>query len=251
VLMRLFCFCCDGSNSQRRTAFFFRPEGDNNEMLFYNDDQAMPCSDEDELYATCTFDSATQAVVATSCVPGFAVEQGACEPACSFSDWVNNATTNHFTADCTAALKDGEQCVVTAATGYFGGEVKCVDQGTHFEYEINEATFCGDALPGAATCTYDGNNIEPTSCVPMHGTVCYPRCEKKNVSEWVHGPIIDGGGTYGCAPLCNANDAEFGWVNNETENHFFADCSNAVKRKRWSFVLLLLLVLTFILLYFY
>jgi hypothetical protein len=69
--------------------------------------------------------------------------------------------------------------------------------------------------------------------------------------KWVHGPIIDGGGTYGCAPLCNANDAEFGWVNNETANNFVADCSNAVKRKRWSFVLLLLLVLTFILLYFY
>jgi hypothetical protein len=239
-------------NTHSAPTYPFCPGTPNGEMQFHIDGPVIPCSDVDPLYATCTYDSDTDTVNATSCVPGFVVNgQGTCVPVCSPTDWTNNATTHHFTANCTAALKGGEQCVVTAATGYFGGEVKCVDQGTHFEYEINEATFCGDALPGAATCTYDGNNIEPTSCVPMHGTVCYPRCEKKNVSEWVHGPIIDGGGTYGCAPLCNANDAEFGWVNNETENHFFADCSNAVKRKRWSFVLLLLLVLTFILLYFY
>ena len=224
-------------------------------MQFRINGPANPCSDADPLYATCTYDSDTDTVNATSCVPGFVVNgQGTCVPVCSPTDWTNNATTHHFTANCTAALKGGEQCAVTAATGYFGGEVTCVDQGTHFEHEVQtEASLCSGAVAGAATCTYDPNTdaVEPTSCVPMHGTECYPRCEKKNVSEWVHGPIIDDGGTYGCAPLCNANDAEFGWVNNETANHFFADCSNAVKRKRWSFVLLLLLVLTFILLYFY
>ena len=60
------------------------------------------------------------------------------------------------------------------------------------------------------------------------------------------GPIAnwDAGAEFGCAPLCNASDADYGWVNNETENHFVADCSNAVKRKDAVLLLLLLLLLT-------
>ena len=190
------------------------------------------CSDEDPLYATCAYDSDTDKVIVTSCVSGFAVEQGTCEPACSSSDWVNNATTNHFTADCIAALKDGEQCVVTMATGYFGGKVVCVDQSTHFEYMIEtEATLCGVEVPGAATCTYDPSTdfLNVTSCAPVKDTECYPSCERKVVSEW-DGPINEAGGTYGCAPLCNASDADFGWVNDETTNHFVVDCSNATEQ---------------------
>jgi hypothetical protein len=218
-------------------------------MQFQIDGPVDRCSDEDALYATCTYDSDTNKVIVTSCVSGFAVEQDTCEPACSSSDWVNNATTNHFTADCTAALKDGEQCVVTMATGYFGGKVVCVDQSTHFEYMIEtEATLCGVAVPGAATCTYDPstNFLNVTSCAPMRNTQCYPRCEKKTVSSWT-GPIAnwDAGAEFGCAPLCNASDADYGWVNNEAENHFVADCSNAVKRKDAVLLLLLLLLLTF------
>jgi len=167
---------------------------------------------------------------------------------CDPNDWVNNATTNHFTADCSGAVNPGDPCLVTMATGYFGGKVVCVDQSTHFEYMIEtEATLCGVAVPGAATCTYDSstNFLNVTSCAPMRNTQCYPRCEKKTVSSWT-GPIAnwDAGAEFGCAPLCNASDADFGWVNNETENHFVADCSNAVKRKDAVLLLLLLLLLT-------
>ena len=89
---------------------------------------------------------------------------------------------------------------------------------------------CSDAIQGAATCFYDyvTTNIEVTSCAPAKGTQCYPRCEKKLVSGYT-GIITHAGGTYGCAPLCNASDADFGWVNNETAHHFFADCSNATE----------------------
>jgi hypothetical protein len=148
---------------------------------------------------------------------------------CDPNDWADDAATNHFTADCSGAVNTDDPCLVTMAADYMDGEVKCVDQGTHFEYEINEATFCGVALPGAATCTYDGNVIEVSSCAAMRNTQCYPRCEKKIVSGYT-GPIGTGGGTYGCAPLCNASDADFGWVNDETTNHFVVDCSNATEQ---------------------
>ena len=116
---------------------------------------------------------------------------------CDPNDWADDAATNHFTADCSGAVNTDDPCLVTMAADYMDGEVKCVDQGTHFEYEINEATFCGVALPGAATCTYDGNVIEVSSCAAMRNTQCYPRCEKKTVSGYT-GPIGTGGGTYGC-----------------------------------------------------
>ena len=89
---------------------------------------------------------------------------------------------------------------------------------------------CSDAIQGAATCFYDyvTTNIEVTSCAPAKGTQCYPRCEKKLVSGYT-GIITHAGGTYGCAPLCNASDADFGWVNNETAHHFVVDCSNATE----------------------
>ena len=89
---------------------------------------------------------------------------------------------------------------------------------------------CSDMLTGVAACTYsDTGYVEPTSCAPVKDTECYPSCERKVVSEW-DGPISEAGGTYGCAPLCNASDAEFGWVNDETTNHFVVDCSNATKQ---------------------
>ena len=101
------------------------------------------------------------------------------------------------------------------------------------QFRINgPANPCSDAISsGAATCTYDSDsgNVEPTSCAPVKDTECYPSCERKKVSEW-GGHIIDDGGTYGCAPLCNASDAEFGWVNDESTNHFVVDCSNATKQ---------------------
>jgi hypothetical protein len=43
---------------------------------------------------------------------------------CDPNDWVNNATTNHFTADCSGAVNPDDPCLVTMATGYFGGEVE-------------------------------------------------------------------------------------------------------------------------------
>jgi hypothetical protein len=169
---------------------------------------------------------------------------------CDPNDWADDAATNHFTADCSGVVNTDDPCPVTMATGYWndGGGVTC--DGDEYTNDVY-AVLCSEEITGAVTCTYDSDsgNVEPTSCAPVKETGCYPSCERKVVSEW-DGPINDNGGTYGCAPLCNASDAEFGWVNDETTNHFFADCSNAVKTYH-ALLLLLLLVLTLILLQFY
>ena len=168
-------------NTHSAHTYPFCPGAPNGEMQFRINGPANPCSDADPLYATCTYDSDTDTVNATFCVPGFAVEQGTCVSICH--DWDDDEPVDHFLADCTGATSVGDTCVVTASTGFYGGSVTCAESLERFfhrntskpllEYGVVVAQACG---PNVLTCsdgttalTCDaGYTVEAGACVEVN-----------------------------------------------------------------------------------
>ena len=140
------------------------------------------CSDEDPLYATCAYDSDTDKVIVTSCVSGFAVEQGTCVPICH--SWTDDEAANHFTANCSGVTDVNETCTVTYSSGFFNGSVKCdATSPTTVGFVVAAAEPCG---PEALTCSSAANALTCNSAYDLVGGHCVAQCHSWDNDEPIH-----------------------------------------------------------------
>jgi hypothetical protein len=161
------------------------PGAPNGTMQFRIDDLHVAstlCSDEDPLYATCAYDSDTDKVIVTSCVSGFAVEQGTCVPICH--SWTDDEAANHFTANCSGVTDVNETCTVTYSSGFFNGSVKCdATSPTTVGFVVAAAEPCG---PEALTCSSAANALTCNSAYDLVGGHCVAQCHSWDNDEPIH-----------------------------------------------------------------